>query len=233
MSSPDTMSDNPRKVFFDFCETLIRFQTADRFVDFCRKELRSNRMRRLQCATCLLTKLRLFSILNLLSHGWGGSVHKRLVLYQLKGIDYPILNRLGKAYFETMLQPAVIRPVIETMKRHISCGDEVWIVSGGYDIYIKHFVRHYGLKGYFASDIAFDNETGACLGRMKGKDCMGATKVSILRRYFGNDLSDTVAYSDSRSDLPLLSAVSTGFVISHSRHQKWIEQYNFQEIIWE
>lgn len=226
------MGNNPKRVFFDFCETLIQFQTADRFVDFCRETLGRKRMKRLHRVICLAEKFRLFSVLNLLCRSYGSVIHKRCVLFQLKGIDYATLNRLGDLYFETILQPAVIRPVVETMKRHISRGDEVWIVSGGYDVYIKYFVRHYGLKGYFASEIAFDAK-GICLGRMNGKDCMGATKVSILWRYFSNDLSDTIAYSDSRSDLPLLSAVSSGFVISHRSHQTWIEQYNLQEIIWE
>lgn len=226
------MGNNPKRVFFDFCETLIKFQTADRFVDFCRETLGRKRMKQLHHATCLAEKFQLFKVLNLLVRGLGSTVHKQCVLFQLKGIDYTTLNRLGEIYFETMLRPAVIRPVIETMKQHLSRGDEVWIVSGGYDIYIKYFVRHYGLNGYFASEIAFDTK-GICLGRMNGKDCMRAAKASILRQYFSDNLSDTIAYSDSHSDLPLLLTVSSGFVISNRRHQAWVEKYNLQEIIWE
>ena len=226
------MDGRSERVFFDFCETLIRFQTADRFVEYCRETLCRKRMMQLHRVTALAEKLRMFRVLDLLVNGWGSAVHKRCVLCQLKGIDDATLDRLGEAYFETVLQPAVIRPVVDIMKRHISQGDEVWIVSGGYDTYIKYFVHYYGLTGYVSTEIAF-NANGICRGRMKGKDCMGRQKVSELHRCFGNDLSETVAYSDSCSDLPLLLAASSGIVISHGWHQAWVEQYNLQEVIWE
>ncbi len=230
-SYPGIMNGDPKRVYFDFCETLIQFQTADRFVDFCRKELQDRRMIRLHEITSCATKIRLFSMLNRVFRG--NNLHKRLVLYQLKGINRSTLENLAEKYFENEIKPAVIQPVMAIMKRHIAQGDEVWIVSGGYDIYIKHFVQRYGLRGYVASTIAFDTK-GFCLGRMT-EDCMGKQKLQFLRKTIGDDWNkcgSTVAYSDNRSDLPLLMAVSSGIVVSHKRHQTWTEKYNFKEIIW-
>ena len=33
------MEEKARLVFFDFCETLIKYQTADKYIDFCREIL--------------------------------------------------------------------------------------------------------------------------------------------------------------------------------------------------
>lgn len=225
------MGNNSYRVFFDFCETLIRFQTADRFVDYCRERLHDKRMNRLHKITSIATKICLFKLLSIIFPG--NNLHKRAVLLQLKGTDRSTLECLGKKYFENELKPAIIQPIMTIMKRHIAQGDEVWIVSGGYDIYIKYFVSYYGLSGYIASNITFDTN-GVCLGRI-ANDCMGKRKVRLLRRYLGGiwNSGHTIAYTDSRSDLPLLSRVSSGVVVSYKRHKPWTGKYNFKEIIWE
>lgn len=225
------MADNPRMVFFDFCGTLIRFQTADRFVGYCRERLRGKRMIRLHKITSAAERLRLFKLLGVICPG--NNLHKRMVLSQLKGADGAEIERLGKSYFEDELKPAVIRPVLAAMKRHIAQGDEVWIVSGGYGVYIRHFASCYGLSGYIASDIAFGAD-GACLGRMTA-DCMGRRKLRLLRERLGEgwDKRAAAAYSDSPSDLPLLSRVPSGVVVSYKRRQPWAEKHDFKEIIWE
>lgn len=232
-SYPGIMNGEPKRVFFDFCETLIQFQTADRFVNFCREELHDKRMNRLHEITSFATRIRLFSILNMVFPGKGNDLHKKLVLYQLKGINRRTLENLAEKYFGNELQPGVIQPVMAMMKQHIERGDEVWIVSGGYGIYIEHFVHQYGLSGYVATDVAFDAK-GVCLGRIT-EECMGKNKLKLLRQYLGETWNegDTIAYSDSHSDLPLLMAVSSGIVVSYKRHQTWTDNYNFKEIIWE
>jgi phosphoserine phosphatase len=44
--------------------------------------------------------------------------------------------------------------------------------------------------------------------------------------------NESIAYSDSTSDLPLLLLAGKGVVVSRGKSQPWIKQYGFKEIIW-
>ncbi len=223
-----------RLVFFDFCETLISFQTADCYVDFCRERVHKFRMQLLQFVTEVLTYLQFFKIMNRFIPN--NTIRKRLILYQLKGLSYWELDRLAKVYYEECLSPSIIPEIQERLLKHIELGDSVWIVSGGYDIYIKYFVADFHLAGYVSTKIAFSKE-GICRGTFDGIDCMRENKVYLLKQCLGSVLSNeeikTLAYSDSSSDLPLLLMVSEGYVVSKGKTQEWSKQNSLKELIWE
>ncbi|GHT86418.1 hypothetical protein FACS1894137_11980 [Spirochaetia bacterium] len=62
---------------------------------------------------------------------------------------------------------------------------------------------------------------------------MGKNKVKIIEKVFADiKLDDTVSYSDSKSDIPLLKWTTIGVVVSKNHHQPWINDDNFKEIIW-
>lgn len=226
------MIERNRLVFFDFCETLIKFQTADRYVDFCRNRLHSRRMSILHTITTVLTKSHCFRIVNRFLPN--NTIRKRLVLSQLKGVEYTVLDNLAKEYYEQCLKPAIIPQMCNRLLAHLQSQDSVWIISGGYDIYVKYFVKEYSLTGYISTNIAFTNK-GICLGCFEGLDCMRENKVYLVEKKLRNflDKMSTVAYSDSASDLPLLLMAEEGFVVSKKESQKWAIKYNLKEIIWE
>lgn len=219
-------------VFFDFCETLIKFQTADKYIDFCRKRLHSKRMNLLQTITIVLTKSYCFRIINRFFPN--NTIRKRLILSQLKGIEYVVLDNLAKEYYEQCLKPAIIPKMRDRLLAHLQSQDNVWIISGGYDIYIKYFVDEYSLAGYISTNIAFTKK-GICLGCFTGLDCMRQNKVYLIEEKLSFLLknTDTVAYSDSVSDLPLLLMAKEGFVVSKKETQNWAMENNLKEIIWE
>jgi len=191
-------------------------------------------MQLLQLLTTILIWGKFFKVMDKLYPD--NTIHKRLVLYQLKGLSYSELDRLAKAYYEECLYPSIIPEIQKRLLKHVELGDTVWIVSGGYDIYIKYFVEAFRLAGYVSTKIAFSGE-GVCRGRFDGIDCMRENKVCLLRQHLGSVLSEvetkTLAYSDSSSDLPLLLMVSEGYVVSKGKTQQWSKQNNLKEIIWE
>lgn len=216
-----------RVVIFDFCGTLISFQTADRYVEFCVKRLRKDKaVQSRQRIIQLMDKLRVFKIYNHIRPG--NNWRKRMILWQLKGQTYPQCAELAREYFEEELLPNVVGPVIEKLKEHLEKKDRVIILSGGYDIYIKYFAEHFGIKEFVCSKIAFSD--GLCLGRMEGKDCMRANKVEYLRPLLKG--GTTICYTDSVSDLPILELVDQQIVVSKNALQEWATKRNYQQIIW-
>lgn len=218
---------NKRLVIFDFCGTLISFQTADRYVEFCVKRLQDNkavqsRHRLIQ----LMDKLRIFKIYNRICHG--NNWRKRMILWQLKGVSFEQCDQFAKAYFEEELLPNVVVPVVEKLKEHLTQKDRVVILSGGYDVYIKYFAAHFGIREYVSSQITFENNR--CIGKMDGKDCMRANKVEYLKPLLKGET--TICYTDSVSDLPILELVDQPIVVSKGEAQKWATKRNYQQIIW-
>lgn len=218
---------NKRLVIFDFCGTLISFQTADRYVTFCVKRLQENRVvqnrhRLIQ----LMDKLRIFKIYNRIFRG--NNWRKRMILWQLKGVSFGICDQFARDYLEEELLPNVVVPVLEKLKEHLAQKDRVVILSGGYDIYIKYFAAHFGINEYVSSKIAFKNNR--CLGKMDGKDCMRANKIEYIQPLLKGGA--TMCYTDSMSDLPILELVDEPIVVSKNTPQQWATEHNYLQIIW-
>lgn len=218
---------NNKLVIFDFCGTLISFQTADRYVQFCVKRLQSNKVVQYRHRLVqMMDKLRIFKIYNHIckANNW----RKRMILWQLKGVSYEVCDRLAKEYFEEELLPNVVQPIVEKLKGHLKNGDRVYILSGGYDVYIKYFAQHFGVQETISSKIAFRD--GLCTGKMDGKDCMRENKLEYIRPFLNG--AETFCYTDSKSDLPLLELVDEPIVVSHQTSQQWAEYRNYKQIIW-
>lgn len=226
MSSMLIMPDK-KLVIFDFCGTLISFQTADRYVQFCVARMKDNKVVQWRHFIIrMMDKLRIFKIYNHIRSG--NNWRKRMILWQLKGVCYEVCDQLAKGYFEEELLPNVVQPIVDKLKEHLANGDRVCILSGGYDVYIKYFAQYYGVKEIISSKLAFCD--GKCMGTMDGKDCMRENKLDYIRPMM--DGSKTICYTDSKSDLPLLELVDEPIVVSHGNLQQWAEKRNYKQIIW-
>ena len=216
-------------VIFDFCGTLIEFQTADRYVQFCVRQLPSNRL--VQCRhrlIMLMDALRIFKIYNRLkpSNNW----RKRVVLWQLKGLSRSLCDQLAREYFEQELRPGIVKPLADKLQEHLANKDRVCILSGGYDIYIRYVAELYGIKEIISSKIAFSNDV--CLGKMEGPDCMRENKIAYFNQLPRKKSERVIFYTDSPSDLPLLALVDEPIVVSKHKPQQWAKERNYNQLVW-
>lgn len=224
------MEVSDKVAFFDFCETLVDFQTAGAFVDFVREEINDRRVNFRNLCFVYLRKLRIISLIDQKTH-WKYSLNKRLKLYQLKGLDIKLLEHLAERYYIEKIRVKFIPDVLNKLKELQVDGFSVGLVSGGYGIYLKYFVEEFGLQFCYSSNIGFSK--GRCTGRMVGLDCMRENKIVIVSEKYSVPPAESQFYTDSKSDLPLLNWVKDGIVVSKGKHQKWIDNYNFKEIIWD
>lgn len=215
---------------FDFCETLVSFQTADAFVDFVRERTDSKRMNNLETVFSFLEK---FHILDLLDAATKGkySISKKFKLFQLKNLATVDLEQLSLMYYKEKLKPNLIKTVLKELVKCNNEGYKVLIVSGGYEIYLKHFALEFNVDTVLSTKIEMSG--GYCTGKICGRDCMNDYKVTLLNKCYDRSSVYSVAYSDSESDLPMLTWANDAFVISRDRSQKWAINYNLKEIIWD
>lgn len=220
-----------RLAFFDFCETLIQFQTADRFIDFIRYKEQKKRMICLELFRKFLVELKFFAVLGRLIKE--NNYHKRLKLYQLKGVDKQKIRSYAKSYYYDYLRINLINDVIDLLKEYKQKGYKVVIVSGGYKEYITYFAEEFDIDVVVATNIVFCNDK--CMGTINGLDCLNENKIPKIEEQINlsdYDLENSVAFSDSITDLSLLKLVGQGVVVSKMKSQIWTKKYGLDEIIW-
>lgn len=209
---------------FDFCDTLVSFQTANEYVRFFVKNYAN-----------LSVKLRHFVYLTLSASGLIShmekkhpekNIRKRILLWQLKGSTRDKMEMIAKEYYERRIKPCLVSETITELLKCKKEGCKILIVSGGYDIYIKHFALEYGIetRNIIANQLLFDKNL--FIGKYD-LECMGEEKVRLLSKILKQrDDFNVVAYSDSESDLPMLLWADKGIVITKS----WAKKYQFKEI---
>ncbi len=217
---------------FDFCDTLVDFQTANSFVDFVIKQkgLRRNMVDYLRI---ILNRLSLMPILNRCHKKM--SVNKSLLLYRLKGITFTELDLLAKDFYEQRIKPHIVENVLSELLQAQMNGFVIALVSGGYDIYLKYFTAEYNIPIVLCTELSITDNIFT--GGICNTDCMGQEKVRRLLDYFQVDnltdiFSGVIGYSDSNSDLPLFSLCTDKVaVLSSDEIPKWVHAIGAR-VIW-
>ena len=217
-------------VIFDFCETLSKFQTADKFVSYVLsdKEIKKSKF------WVLISRFlgnRYFSIFFnkfFPEYNYG----KRMRLLSLRKVKASDLDKLAISY-NAYLQKNLITPLYKKMLEHSKNQDHVIIISGGYNTYIQCFAEEHGIEHVCATKIKIKNKIST--GTFDGLDCMHNEKLIKVKRYIESTqlkYKKSIFYTDSISDLILMKWVDEGIVISKNKPQKWAKKYGFKEIIW-
>ena len=229
------MDMKEKVAIFDFCETLVKFQSADRFVFFVCNHYPNVQTKRDEQIYNILKKLHLLTLFSmLLPHA---SLHKRIILWRLRGFTKEQLLLCAESYYKHEIQPNLIMPVVEVLQELQQKGYRVMLVSGGYDLYLMYFAEKYGIKDVISTKIQF-NSIGICTGKIQGKDCLWSNKITMLHHYLNDnhieiDCAHSMAFSDSKSDMPLLMSVKQPVIVHRKDRPKWYKHLKIKEIVWE
>ncbi len=222
--------NNSTLVVFDFCETLVSIQTANRFIDFISENSNTGFSKVITKLELLLTSLRVFAVINLLAPKW--NLSKKINLLKVRGIPLRGFESIVLKYVQEVINPKINESLIKELKWYVANDYVVCIVSGGYKHYLEVFCKEYGVNFLLAND--FEVKKQKFTGFMNGKDCMFDEKVVQLEKYIdSNNLSfkKKIVYSDSPTDMPLFKWADEQFAISYNKSQKWALDNNFKEII--
>lgn len=210
--------------FFDFCETLVNFQTADEFVRFTYKKVYNRELE----INKFYAKI-LFFLDGITRYRF--SLNKRAVLRKLKGLTYHQIDTCAKIYYDEVIKPNFIQKLIDVLNKKKVEGYNIVIVSGGYNVYLKYFAKEFYVTDVISTRIGFRNEI--CTGKFDGIDCLNFNKVSLLDKIYNSIELYSEAYSDSITDIPFLKWANEGYVVSRNYQQSWNNKYKFKEIVWE
>jgi len=125
-----------------------------------------------------------------------------------KGQSEDRLRFFARDLFEDVLKPAVFPGAKTLIRKSRSLGLKQVIVTGALDFSVEPLMEYLGVDDYVTNRLEFVN--GVATGRLLPPVLASATKASWIRTYAEKhdiNLSDSYAYSDSMSDLPMLSIV--------------------------
>ncbi len=131
-----------------------------------------------------------------------------LFFKRYKGESEDRLRFFAEELFEDVLKPAVFPGAFSLIEKSKSLGLRQVVVTGALDMSVKPLMDYLGIEEYVANRLEFVN--GVATGRLVPPVLASATKASWIRTFAereGINLSASFAYSDSMSDLPMLSVV--------------------------
>ena len=135
-------------------------------------------------------------------------VFNDLFFKRYKGESEDRLRFFAEELFADVLKPAIFPGAFELIEKSRSLGLRQVVVTGALDLSVTPLMKYLGIEDYVTNRLEFVN--GVATGRLLPPVVAAATKASWIRTFAereGLSLSDSYAYTDSMSDLPMLSVV--------------------------
>jgi HAD superfamily hydrolase (TIGR01490 family) len=143
---------------------------------------------------------------------WAEMVDRRMFnesLFQAyEGMSEDRLQLLADEAFDKVMKPAIFPAAKDLVSRAKDLGHDVVIVSGALDFLMEYLKRHLGATDVIANRLEIKH--GFATGRLLRPVVAGPEKARLIREHaakHGHDLGECYAYSDSYSDVPMLSVV--------------------------
>jgi HAD superfamily hydrolase (TIGR01490 family) len=188
--------------FYDLEGTLVSTNLVHTLGFYARNQQGLLRSVRKSAAT--LVSIPLFAVADQYSR----MVFNDLFFKRYKGETEDRLRYFADELFENVLKPGVFPGTFELIEKSRSLGLRQVVVTGALDMSVDPLMKYLEIEDYVANRLEFVN--GVATGRLLPPVLASATKASWIRTFAEREkinLNDSYAYSDSMSDLPMLSIV--------------------------
>lgn len=148
-----------------------------------------------------------------------------ILFSHFKGMTEDRIEVLSREVFEDIIRPAIFSGAMDLIRQCKEAGFTVVIITGSLDVTTRFVTEHVGADYYIANRLEFKD--GVATGKMLHPLVAGPEKAKIIvedAHQHGYDLKKCHAYSDSFSDVPMLSVVGHAFCINPSRKLRRLAQ---------
>ena len=131
-----------------------------------------------------------------------------LLFAAYEGMSEDRLLLLADEAFDSVIKRALYANAKDLVTRSRDLGHDVILVSGALDFLMERLAKHLGATGVIANRLEIAR--GYATGKLLRPVVAGPEKARLIRehaRAHGHDLDECFAYSDSYSDVPMLSVV--------------------------
>jgi HAD superfamily hydrolase (TIGR01490 family) len=131
-----------------------------------------------------------------------------LLYASYEGMSEDRLVLLAEEVFDKVLRPSLFPSARGLVQKNLDRGNVVVLISGALDFIVRRLADHLGAQEVIANRL--EMKDGYATGKIEKPVVAGPEKARLIRehaRTHGHDLDDCYAFSDSYSDLPMLSVV--------------------------
>lgn len=141
-----------------------------------------------------------------------------LLFTSFEGVSEDRLFALAEETFESVIKPKIYPRAKELVQTSLDKGHDVVLVSGALDFLMAFLARHLGATDVIANRLEIKDRFAT--GKLLRPVVAGPEKARLIREHAhgrGYDLDDCFAYSDSYSDVPMLSVVGKPAAVNPDR----------------
>lgn len=141
-----------------------------------------------------------------------------MLFSSFEGMSEDRLYLLAEETFEKVMKPKLYRGARDLVQTSLDKGHEVILVSGALDFLMALLKDHLGATGVIANKLEIHDRYAT--GKLLRPVVAGPEKARLIRehaRAHGHDLDECFAYSDSYSDVPMLSVVGHPAAVNPDR----------------
>ena len=145
------------------------------------------------------------------------------------GMSEDRLLTLAEEAFATVIKPNLYKGARDLVRSCVDKGHDVVIVSGALDFLMDLLAKHLGATGVIANKLEIKDRVAT--GKLIRPVVAGPEKARLVRehaRAHGHNLDECFAYSDSYSDVPMLSIVGNPAAVNPDRRLRLLANaYNW------
>jgi HAD superfamily hydrolase (TIGR01490 family) len=141
-----------------------------------------------------------------------------LLFSSFEGMSEDRLLLLAEETFEKVMKPKLYSGARTLVQTSLDKGHEVILVSGALDFLMVLLKEHLGATGVIANKLEIHDRYAT--GKLLRPVVAGPEKARLIREHAragGHDLDECFAYSDSYSDVPMLSVVGHPAAVNPDR----------------
>ena len=142
-------------------------------------------------------------------------IFNELLFSSFEGMTEDRLIVIAEEIHEEIMLKNMLKGARDLVQRSLDKGHEVVFVSGSLDVVLRHFADDLGADTVIANRLEIKDRKAT--GKLMRPVVAGPTKALLIRQHaaeHGHDLNECYAYSDSYSDVPMLSVVGHPAVVN-------------------
>lgn len=213
--SPHTQPDVPRQAaFFDLDKTIIATSSAHAYG---REFMHNGLISTTEALQMSLAKAS-YVMAGHSSEQMDASRDQLTTL--VSGWDVDEVQRITESALHTVVAPTIYSEARELIRFHQSAGHDVIIISASASQLVRPIAAELGVDKVVATELEIVDGrfTGEILTYLKGE--AKADAMRGLAQEHGYDMSESFAYSDSSTDIPMLELVGNPVAVNPDRAMK-------------
>lgn len=203
--------EEPRLALFDLDGTLLPWDTQLLFANFI---LRRHPWRRMYLSILLpcapLGMLRI----------WKEKEMKGVFLSYLAGMSHEQLRAEVSAFMQECVRPWLYAGILAELRKHLAAGDRCVLVTASPELYAVPLGLSLGFHDVVATQVEMGAYNLPMIPKVVGENNKGEAKLRHLRAKGiipeSGKVPRSIAYSDSRADLPMLHICEEAHLVNPS-----------------